>query len=187
MQARLLTMDELEGAAGALGVLEDVVSRIGADDVGRQTPCREYDVASLTVHLRRSIDLLGAATGAQLPDADPDTPVREQLIPAARAALRAWQRRGVEGDIELGPQPFPARLAVSILGLEYLVHAWDYANALGVGIDVPDDLAQAVLDGSLNVITPEGRKSAGFDDPIDLPDGAGPMERLVAFTGRRPR
>jgi hypothetical protein len=41
MQARLLTIDELEGAAGALGVLEDVVFRIGADDVGRQTPCRE--------------------------------------------------------------------------------------------------------------------------------------------------
>jgi uncharacterized protein (TIGR03086 family) len=76
---------------------------------------------------------------------------------------------------------------VTIHGLEYLVHAWDYADALGVGLVVPDDVAQTVLEGSLNVITPECRKSAGFDDPIDLPDGAGPMERLVAFTGRRPR
>ncbi|HEY5841496.1 MAG TPA: maleylpyruvate isomerase N-terminal domain-containing protein, partial [Mycobacterium sp.] len=108
-------MNQLEATAGALAVLEDVVARIGADDVGRQTPCSEYDVASLTVHLRRSIDLLGAAAGAQLSDADPAAPVWEQLIPAARAALQAWQRRGVEGDIELGPQSFPARFAVAIL------------------------------------------------------------------------
>ncbi len=178
-------MDELEATAGALAVLEDVVTRIGADDMDRQTPCRQYDVSSLTVHLCRSIDLLGAAAGAQLPDADPATPVREQLIPAARAALQAWQRRGVEGDIEFGPQPFPARVAVAILALEYLVHAWDYASALDIGIDVPDDLAQSVLDCALKVITPEGRKRAGFDDPVDVLDDAGPMERLIAFTGRR--
>ena len=179
-------MNQLEATAGALAVLEDVVARIGADDLDRQTPCREYDVASLTVHLRRSIDVLGAAAGAQPPDADPATPVREQVIPAARAALQAWQRRGVEGDVEFGPQPFPARLAVAILALEYLVHAWDYANALDIGIEVPDDVAQTVLDGALDVITPEGRKRAGFDDPVVVPDDGGPMERLVAFTGRRP-
>ena len=178
-------MDELEATAGALAVLEDVVTRIGADDMDRQTPCRQYDVSSLTVHLCRSIDLLGAAAAALLPDADPATPVREPLIPAARAALQAWQRRGVEGDIEFGPQPFPARVAVAILALEYLVHAWDYASALDIGIDVPDDLAQSVLDGALKAITPEGRKRAGFDDPVDVRDDAGPMERLIAFTGRR--
>jgi hypothetical protein len=36
------------------------------------------------------------------------------------------------------------------------------------------------------VITPEGRTTAGFDDPVDVPDGASSLDRLVAYTGRSP-
>ena len=85
--------------------------------------------------------------------------------------------------IASGPLPFPARLAVAILALEYRVRL-GLRQRTGHRDLVPDDLAQTVLDGALNVITPEGRKRAGFDDPVDVPDDAGPMERLVAFTGR---
>jgi len=37
-----------------------------------------------------------------------------------------------------------------------------------------------------NVITPEGRARAGFDDPIEMPDDAGSLDKLLAYTGRRP-
>jgi hypothetical protein len=37
-----------------------------------------------------------------------------------------------------------------------------------------------------NIITPEGRSSAGFDDPIELPADARALDRLDAYTGRNP-
>ena len=36
------------------------------------------------------------------------------------------------------------------------------------------------------VITPEGRSTAGFDDPVDVAADAGALDRLVAYTGRNP-
>ena len=36
-----------------------------------------------------------------------------------------------------------------------------------------------------NIITPQGRTNVGFDDPIEVPDDASALDRLLAFTGRR--
>jgi uncharacterized protein (TIGR03086 family) len=186
MRATLLIMNELQSSAAALNVLRGVLGGIDATDLDNPTPCSEYDVSALTDHLLRSVALLGSAAGAQLPERDPDASVELQVIPAATAALQAWERRGVEGDIDFGPQPFPARLVVGIMALEYLVHAWDYGTAVGADVPVPDDVARAVLGLAQQVITPEGRKRAGFDDPVDVAGHAPAMDRLIAFTGRRP-
>jgi hypothetical protein len=43
-----------------------------------------------------------------------------------------------------------------------------------------------VLGLARNVITPQGRTRAGFDDPIEVPGDAGSLDRLLAFTGRQP-
>lgn len=179
-------MNELQCGAAALEVLRGVLDGVEVPDMDNPTPCSEYDVTALTDHLLRSITLLGGAAGAALPERDPDAPVARQVIPAATAALQAWERRGVDGDIELGPGAFPARLAVGIMALEYLVHAWDYGTAVGADVPVPDDVAQAVLGLAQLVITPEGRQRAGFDDPVAVAGDAPAMDQLIAFTGRRP-
>ena len=179
-------MNELQCSAAALEVLHGVLDGVEVPDMDNPTPCSEYDVTALTDHLLRSITLLGGAAGAALPERDPDAPVARQVIPAATAALQAWERRGLDGDIDFGPQPFPARLAVGIMALEYLVHAWDFGTSVGADVPVPDDLADAVLGLARQVITPEGRQRAGFDDPVDVAGDAPAMDQLVAFTGRRP-
>lgn len=179
-------MNELQSSAAALDVLRGVLGGIDGTDLDNPTPCSEYDVSALTDHLLRSVALLGSAAGAELPERDQAASVAEQVIPAASAALQAWQRRGVDGDIDFGPQPFPARLAVGIMALEYLVHAWDYGTAVGADVPVPEDVAAAVLGLAQQIITPEGRHGAGFDRPVDVPGDAPAMDQLIAFTGRRP-
>ncbi len=177
-------MDVLESTAESLTVLETVVSGISPADSDRQTPCREFDVASLTEHLYNSIITLGGVAGGQFPDRDTGDTVAQQVIPPAHLAIRAWQQRGTDGDVDFGPQPFPARLAAGILALEFLVHACDYAAAVGADVTVPDEVAESVLALARQVITPEGRKVAGFDAPIELPADAPALHRLLAFTGR---
>ncbi len=73
-----------------------------------------------------------------------------------------------------------------VLSLEFLIHAWDYATAMGRPVNAPDSLADYVMGLAQNIITPQGRTTAGFDDPVDVPDDASALDRLVAYTGRRP-
>ena len=178
--------DELESAEETFAVLGHVLHGLADDDLQKQTPCREFDVASLTDHLMNSITVLGGAAGAQFPERDRSDSVERQIVLAGRPALDAWKRRGLDGTVPFGDNEAPAKMMAGILSLEFLVHAWDYAAAVGREVNAPDSLTDYVMGLARQVITPEGRTRAGFDDPIDLPDDAGSLEKLLAYTGRRP-
>lgn len=177
--------DELRAAEKSFAVLQHVLHGIAADDLHKQTPCREFDVAALTDHLLNSIAILGAMAGAESPERDRDAPVEQQVVFAARSALDAWQRRGLDGTVEFGGNEVPARMMVGILSLEFLVHAWDYAEAVGREVTAPEPLSDYVLGLARKIITPEGRANAGFDDPIDVGADADALTRLLAYTGRQ--
>lgn len=178
--------DELDSAEASLQVLQQVIHGIASDDLNKQTPCREFDVAGLTDHLLKSITLLGGAAGAEFPDRNTDDSVERQIIAAARPAVDAWRRRGLDGTVPFGENEAPASVMAGILSLEFLVHAWDYASAIGRPINAPDSLTDYVQGLAQRIITPEGRVRAGFDDPVDVAAHASKLDRLVAFTGRAP-
>jgi uncharacterized protein (TIGR03086 family) len=178
--------DELHSAEDTLGILQRVVHPIAADDLSKRTPCTEYDVSGLTAHLLKSIAGLGGVVGAEIPERDESDSVERQIVAAARPALDAWHRRGLDGTVPFGKGEMPAKTACGILSVEFLVHAWDYAAAVGHELNAPEPLSEYVLGLARQVIQPEIRARAGFDDPVDVPDDAGALEQLVAFTGRNP-
>ncbi|ORW31653.1 ArsR family transcriptional regulator [Mycobacterium paraense] len=178
--------DELHSAEDTLGVLQRVLHPIAADDLTRQTPCSEFDVQQLTAHLLKSIAGLGGMVGAELPERDDGDSVERQIIAAARPALDAWHRRGLDGTVPFGNSELPAKSACGIFSIEFLVHAWDYAVAVGHRLDAPQPLSEYVLGLARQIIRPELRGGAGFDDPVEVPADAGALEQLVAFTGRNP-
>ena len=178
--------DELASAEAALGALQHVLHPISRDELSKSTPCSEYDVMQLTDHLMNSITLLGGAAGAELPERNSEDSVERQIVGAARPALDAWHRRGLTDTVTIGTNEIPATFAVSILSVEFLVHGWDYATATTHPIDVAESLADYVLGLAHKVITPQGRATVGFDDPVAVPDDAPALDRLIAFTGRDP-
>ncbi|MGX9788640.1 TIGR03086 family metal-binding protein [Mycobacterium sp. MMS18-G62] len=178
--------DELESAEATLAVLQHVLHGIAKDDESKQTPCREFDVAGLTNHLMNSITVIGGAAGAEFPERDRSDSVERQVILAARPALDAWHQRGLDGTVTAGTNEAPAKIIAGILSIEFLVHAWDYAKATGHDVTAPDSLSDYVLGLAHTIITPQGRTAVGFDDPIDVAADAGALERLVAYTGRKP-
>jgi uncharacterized protein (TIGR03086 family) len=177
--------DELHAAEATLGVLQRVLHTLSDDDWSKQTPCTEFDVASLTEHLLTSITTIGAAAGADFFDRKPDDTAERQVVMAARPAVDAWKRRGVDGSESVGGHEMPGRVLVGILSLEFLVHAWDYAAAVGHELDAPNSLCDYMLGLSRSIITPQGRELAGFDEPVEVDDDAAPLAKLLAFTGRR--
>jgi uncharacterized protein (TIGR03086 family) len=178
--------DELHSAEDTLGILQRVLHPIATDDLSKQTPCTEFDVARLTGHLLGSISGIGGMVGAEIPERDENDSVERQVIAAARPALDAWHRHGLDGTVPFGKGEMPAKGACGILSIEFLVHAWDFAVAVGHQLDAPQPLSEYVLDLAHKTIKPEFRGTAGFADPVDVPDDAGALEKLVAFTGRNP-
>ena len=85
-----------------------------------------------------------------------------------------------------GSGEMPAKGACAIFSLEFLVHAWDYAGAVGHDVEAPESLAGYVLGLAHKVIRPELRSSAGFDDPVGVAADASALDQLIAFTGRNP-
>jgi uncharacterized protein (TIGR03086 family) len=178
--------DELQSAEETFAVLQHVLHTIAKDDETKQTPCREFDVAALTDHLMNSITSIGGFAGAEFPERNREDSVERQVVLAARPALDAWHKRGLDGTVPFGGGEAPAKVMAGILSLEFLVHAWDYANAIGREVDAPESLSDYVLGLAKQIITPEGRTNVGFDNPVDVAADADALDRLIAYTGRRP-
>jgi uncharacterized protein (TIGR03086 family) len=178
--------DELASAEASLTVLQQVLHTVANDDDAKQTPCSEYNVKQLTEHLLNSIVTLGGMAGAEISVPHGTDSVEGLVIAVARPALDAWHKRGLDGDVSLGDNTMPARAAASVLSIEFLVHGWDYAVAVGQEVDAPDPLAEYVLGLAQRLLKPPQRSAAGFDDPVEVPADASALDRLVAFTGRDP-
>jgi uncharacterized protein (TIGR03086 family) len=179
-------LDELVCAEATLAVLQAVLRDLDSSDLAKQTACSEYNVAQMADHVMGSITSLGGCAGARMPERDQDAPLETQVADAAQAALEAWRRRGLEGTVKLGPREVPAAMPVNILSLEFLVHAWDFATAIGRDVVVSEPVADYALELAGKVITPEARGFAGFADSVETAPDAAVLDRLIAFTGRQP-
>jgi uncharacterized protein (TIGR03086 family) len=178
-------VDEFTSAEQAWVALHDVIQTIGDDDLHRPTPCADWDVQALADHLIHTISRLGTAADIQTTVPDGDS-INQRIQQLTQPLLAEWRRRGLPGDVVFSGRTLPAHLALGILSLELLVHGWDFAVALDRPFDVPDAHAAHVLGLAHQTLTAQSRTTAGFDPPVPVPDDAGTLDRLIAFTGRNP-
>ena len=162
----------------ALDQVGEVLDHLGADDLGKPTPCRDWDVADLVAHLMADpVNFLAMVRGDE-PDWAAPPPRVEHSWGAefkARADELAGAWRAAGGDV-----PLPLGMAVG----EFAVHSWDLARATGYPVDRLDpELAEVGLSFLRDNLTPEMRGGA-FDPAQPAPEGAGPYEQLAAFAGR---
>jgi uncharacterized protein (TIGR03086 family) len=176
-------LDAIAAAEAALAACQLVLRGVAEADYGGATVCPEFTVAELADHLIGNITFLGSAAGAEFVPADAAA-LEARVAAAAQPALEAWNARGIEGTVKLGSSELPAAAAPGILSIEFLVHAWDFAQATGQQVAVPDALAAHVLDAAGQIITPEVRSGGNFADAIPASPAANVIDRLIAFTGR---
>ncbi|MEV5831951.1 TIGR03086 family metal-binding protein [Spirillospora sp. NPDC052242] len=163
------------------------------------TPCAGMDLAALLDHVHGlSIAFTRAAAkerpegGSQPPTVDaanlaPDWRVR---IPEALDELAAaWRVPGArEGMTEAGGVEMPGDVAASVALNEVVVHGWDVARATGQPYDAGTDEVEACL----AFVGPSVEESGGagieglFGPAVAVPADAGPLDRLIALTGRDP-
>jgi uncharacterized protein (TIGR03086 family) len=82
---------------------------------------------------------------------------------------------------------FPAAEAIGFHFVDYVVHGWDFARALGRGYDLDPDVLAAALPIARAVPDGERRRRPGaaFAPRVAASSG-GPLGQIVALLGRRP-
>jgi uncharacterized protein (TIGR03086 family) len=176
-------LNPLTSANATLAVLQNVLRGLGDGDLSTPTPCTEFTVGQLETHLLGSLSSLTNLAGSTLVTASAGD-LESRIADAAQQAVEAWMKRGLEGVVQAGPQELPAAMAASVLSVEFLVHAWDFASATGRKLAVSDEVTNYVLSLAEQIVTPELRESAGFDPAIPISGDAPALDRLVAFSGR---
>jgi uncharacterized protein (TIGR03086 family) len=154
------------------------------------TPCRDWDLGQLLVHMDES--LVAIAEAAELGHVEVDPQPRQpesgelvdRIVQRACRTRAAWQHRltsapmGV-GDLALG------RDTVALVGaLEIAVHGWDVAVATGQHRRLPEDLGARLYGVALAVVTPDER-GRRFQPALPVPASAPASTRLLAHLGRR--
>jgi uncharacterized protein (TIGR03086 family) len=166
-----------------------VIANVEASQYGNVTPCEEWTVRELLDHMIGVVAGLGAAAAGSPPEgrafelsSDPAT----QFQAAAAAALAGWQTPGaMDRVVDGGPGPMSGRVLAGINLLDTATHTWDLATATDQRGDLPPGVAEAALEVSRQIVTPELRPGR-FGPELTPPSDADATERLVAFLGRKP-
>lgn len=161
------------------------------------TPCAGWTLGRLLAHMAGQH--LGFAAAARGSGADPgvwaDVPVDDdpagRYAAAADEALAAFAEPGALERRWRLPEVhptfgFPGATALGFHLLDYVVHGWDVAESLGLRVEFDQDVLGAALAVARQVPDGPERKAPGaaFRPALPAPDGAGPLERILAATGR---
>ncbi|SDT07862.1 TIGR03086 family protein [Brevibacterium sandarakinum] len=186
------TFDPRPQLAASLDQVERQIDSMKPDDLGRPTPCAEYDVRTLLAHLIAVLRKLTAVRAgdnfAEVTDPadDLDDDGRSAFRHARAELERAWTPdAALEDKYTLPYGTMTGRELLDAYTHEFTVHAWDLCRALGDGDDLDPELAVAALDWyTLNVPADDRSEGGPFGPAAAVSDDADPYTRLAAFVGR---
>lgn len=178
----------------------EIVDLIGDDQWELPTPCSQWTLRQLVQHMTSENRGFAAAADGETEDRSSWAfhPVDDDLrVDYARSAERVVSAFGGDGVLDRGfwlplisdTMTFPARQAISFHLLDYVVHGWDVAAALGRPIAIEDDLVEAVLEIAAREVPDTPRRQhpdASFRPPAPVTDGASSQDRMLATLGRPP-
>jgi uncharacterized protein (TIGR03086 family) len=179
--------------------LADLVGGIPDDLLDASTPCPAYTLGDLVDHIGgAAVAFTGAAvkdTGestSQAPSGDASRlsdDWRERIprdlvgLAAAWRDPEAWTGMTKAGGVDL-----PGEVAGLVALDELVVHGWDVARATGQTYESDPATLEAVRGFVAQFSEPgmEGAREGLFGPPVDVPDDAPLLDRVIGLTGRDP-
>jgi uncharacterized protein (TIGR03086 family) len=182
--------EEVALFARAAGYALECLAEVTDADLDRPTPCADWSLRTLLLHLADSADgLTGLVRTGELAlpspprtpgDADPAAVARDRVLRllGVLTSAAAEEPVGTAGAAR-------AQAAARGGAVELAVHGRDVATTCGSGRAMPPGLASALLREARSLVD-DGARPVLFGSPVPLLPDAGPEDRLVAFLGRRP-
>jgi len=180
----------LDAAAKATSA---VVRDVRADQLGRPTPCSEWNVQALMNHLIGSCRRFVARAEDRAPGAlEPANPASceetiEQLTTGVNAAAAAWRLPGaLERTVQSPFGEVNGQFMANITLTEIVIHGWDLAKATGQQLPIDQALVEEMLAETKPNFPPQARQSGAFGPMVTPPANAPATDQLAAFLGRQP-
>ena len=187
-------MDNLALMQRAASQFSTLADGLGPEDFERQTPCTEWKVRDLLVHVANggqmfatileqgsiSDEEMGRIAGTEHAE-DPRAAVTEGVD----RFLRVASAPGVqEKTVTMPFGPMPGSAALGLLAVDVTTHSADLARATGQQIE-DTELVEQALGLARQMIPPQLRRPGFMDAEQEAAADAPAVDRLLAFTGRR--
>jgi uncharacterized protein (TIGR03086 family) len=183
----------------AVEVSQTIVDQVDVAQLDLPTPCAEWNLGQLLAHMIGQHYGFAASARGESSDltifqprplgADPAKDYAESVA----TLTAAFAEEGILGRKFWLPEirdggPFAAPLGISFHFVDYVVHAWDVAAAIGVPVAFDEDLLQAALRIAEMVPNgPERRDPGAAFRPAKMPEaGASTLDRIIILLGRSP-
>ncbi|WP_245547586.1 TIGR03086 family metal-binding protein [Nocardia brevicatena] len=193
----MMTEDLRELDRRAVHTTVAIAAHVTLDHLARPTPCSEWTVGELLEHMtaqHRGFAASARGHGDDLALWQPHRPgphTRDDYLASAKDVLAAFE------PPEILDRPFampefgtsvPGHLAVGMHLVDYVVHGWDLARALGIDYELDDELAEPTL--RLAAMVPDGPQRSQpdslFGAALPSSDEDQALQRLLRMLGRSP-
>jgi uncharacterized protein (TIGR03086 family) len=179
--------------AAAVRATIDLVAAVSPADLDRPTPCADWDLRALLEHM--GAQHRGFAAAAEGRGGDLTLWQPHPAISYAESAARVLAAFAPDDVLdrpfrlpEAGDRPVPARMAIGFHLVDYVVHGWDVAAAVGVRWELPAWVLEAAL--PIAEAVPDGlsrrQPGAAFGPAVATAGGAGALDRILTLLGRSP-
>ena len=187
-------LDPRKADAAAVRATVALVASISPADLDRPTPCADWDLRALLAHMTaQHRGFAAAAVGRGADEAvwrpDPQDPI-SRYAPSAADVITAFAPHDVLDRPfllpEVGDRPLPGRMVIGFHLVDFVVHGWDVAAAMGLPWELPADVLEAALPIARAVPDGEERKlpGAAFAPAIHTSAEPTPMTEILTLLGR---
>ncbi|MFI5894080.1 TIGR03086 family metal-binding protein [Actinoplanes sp. NPDC051513] len=175
--------------------LRDATAALTVADLGRATPCAEWNVTQVLQHAAGDqLAYVSAITGEGGPTENPFTPsgvlagtpaeLIEPTLTASAAAFATVDRDSTT-PTPLPHGDLPAAMTAGAAALDAGVHAWDIAVAAGQPSPLDDDLAAQLLPVARAIVEPL-RQYGAYAPALDARENDSAAAELLRYLGRDP-
>jgi uncharacterized protein (TIGR03086 family) len=172
-------------ATSAIDYLRGSLSAAATAPLDAATPCPDWDLSALVLHVADVADAVtGCLATGELVMPEPTVAVSDPLDLVRRRL--AGSADAIDLAVTAGTETPGLMTALQVAAIEFTLHGWDIAEAAGREDAMRSDLARDVLELVSSLVPTEG-DGRPFGRVVPSAAGAGPIDRLVGFAGRRPR
>jgi uncharacterized protein (TIGR03086 family) len=181
-----------EALEEAISSTRSVLTAVSRNQLGDDTPCAAWKVSDLINHIVGGLYFFEAGVKGEPPAGGETDFSATDFVSAfdesAARCLAAFQVDGVmEKMLTLPFGQMPGSAFVGLAATDDFTHGWDLAKATGQNTDLVPELAEQLLIGAKQAISPAFRSPEGtvFGPEQPAPAGASKADQLAAFLGRK--
>ena len=176
-------MEPTQALHRALDQTGRIISNVGDDQLGAQTPCTEFDVRTLINHT------IGSLTGFTkvLRDGEKfDFSVYEEDYVGSGGGHAAAFASAADGLRQATSSREAEEGQLSTPLIETVTHGWDLARATSQDFTFDDELSATALELARKYMPPDDKRPPEMMAPsVPIDEAAPTHDRLAAFMGRQ--